>query len=134
MPVNPMSTHQVTSDTPFLEPNLARPTGLVWLPAGSEDDKGSDSKHEKKKSHKSKHRSDKKSDKKSRGHSDKPSDKSTDRNVDKINGLSCSGWCSDIFHLKKNVYTCHMKTANHPPACPAFKRPFSSIYVYSQKE
>ena len=83
MPVNPMSTHQVPSDTPFLDPNLARPTGPVWLPAGSEDDKGSDSKHEKKKSHKSKHRSDKKSDKKSRGHSDKP-DKSTNRNVDKV--------------------------------------------------
>ena len=36
--------------------------------------------------------------------------------------------------MKENVYTYHMKTANHPPACPAFKRPFYSIYVYSQKE
>ena len=59
MPVNPMPTHQVTSDTPFLDPNLARPTGRVWLPAGPEDAKGSDNKHEKKKSHKSKHKSEK---------------------------------------------------------------------------
>ena len=36
--------------------------------------------------------------------------------------------------MNKNVYTYHMKTENHPPACPAFKRPFSRIYVYSQKE
>ena len=52
----------------------------MWLPAGPEDDKGSDSKHEKKKSHKSKHKSDKKSDKKSRGHADKSSDKPTNKN------------------------------------------------------
>ena len=84
MPVNPMSSHQVTSDTPFLDPNLARPTGPVWLPAGSKDDKGSDSKHGKKKSDKSKHRSNKKSDTKFRGHADKSSDKSTDRNADKV--------------------------------------------------
>ena len=34
--------------------------------------------------------------------------------------------------MKKNVYTYHMKTANHPPACPTFKRPFSSIYPTSK--
>ena len=85
MPVNPMPSHQITSDTPFLDPNLARPTGPVWLPAG-QDDKGSDSKHEKKKSHKSKHKSDKKSDKKSRAHADKTSDKPTDKNDPHVEG------------------------------------------------
>ena len=78
MSVTPVSAHQVISDTPFLDPNTARPTGLVRLPAGSEDAKGSESKHEKKKSHKSKH----KFDKKSCRHSDKLSDKSTDRHFD----------------------------------------------------
>ena len=83
MPVNPVSAQKVLSDTPFLDPSSARPTGPVWLPAGVEDDKGSDTKHEKKKYHKSKHKSDKKSDKKSHRHSGRHSDKSTDRHGDK---------------------------------------------------
>ena len=84
MPVNPVSSQKVLSDTPFIDPSSARPTGPVWLPAGSEEDKGSDAKHEKKKSHKSKHKSDKKTDKKSHRHSGRHSDKSTDRHGDKV--------------------------------------------------
>ena len=82
MPVNPVSAQKVLSDTPFLDPSSARPTGPVWLPAAAEDNKGSDAKPEKKKSHKSKHKSDKKSDKKAHRHSGRHSDKSTDRHVD----------------------------------------------------
>ena len=82
MPVNPVSAQKVLSDTPFLDPSSARPTGPVWLPAEAEDNKGSDAKPEKKKSHKSKHKSDKKSDKKTHKHSGRHSDKSTDRQGD----------------------------------------------------
>ena len=78
MPVNPVSAKKVLSDTPFLDPSSARPTGPVWLPAEAEDNKGSDAKPEKKKSHKSKHKSDKKTHK----HSGRHSDKSTDRHGD----------------------------------------------------
>ena len=47
MPVNPVPAHKVLSDTPFLDPSSARPTGPVWLPAEAEDNKGSDAKPEK---------------------------------------------------------------------------------------
>ena len=59
MPVNPFPAQKVLSDTPFLDPSSARPTGPVWLPAEAEDNKGSDVKPEKKKPHKHK-KSDKK--------------------------------------------------------------------------
>ena len=37
--------------------------------------------------------------------------------------------------MKKNVYTYHMKTANHPPACPAFKDLFSAfMFIYKKNE
>ena len=83
MPINPVSAQKVLSDTPFLDPSSARPTGPVWLPAGAEDDKGSDNKLEKKNSRRSKHKSDKKSDKKSHRHSGRHSDKSTHWTRDK---------------------------------------------------
>ena len=77
MPVNPVPAHKVLSDTPFLDPSSARPTGLVWLPAEAEENKGSDAKPEKKKPHKHK-----KSDKKTHRHSGRHSDKPTDRQRD----------------------------------------------------
>ena len=80
MPVNPVPAQKVLSDTPFLDPFSARPTGPVWLPAEAEDNKGSDAKPKKKKSHK--HKSGKKSDKKTHKHSGRHSDKSTDRQGD----------------------------------------------------
>ena len=77
MPVNPVPAQKVLSDTPFLDPSSARPTGPVWLPAEAEDNKGSDVKPEKKKPHKHK-----KSDKKTHRHSGRHSDKPTDRQRD----------------------------------------------------
>ena len=77
MPVNPVPAQKVLSDTPFINPSSARPTGPVWIPAEAEHSKGSDSKPEKKKSHKHK-----KSDKNTHKHSGRHSDKSTDRQKD----------------------------------------------------
>ena len=77
IPVNPVPAQKVLSDTPFLDPSSARPTGPVWLPAEAEHNKGSDAKPEKKKSHKHK-----KSDKKTHKHSSRHFDKSTDRQRD----------------------------------------------------
>ena len=74
MPVKPVSAQKVLSDTPFIDPSSARPTGPVWPPAESVDDNGSDVKPDKKKSHKHK-----KSDKKTHRHSGIHSAKPTDR-------------------------------------------------------
>ena len=70
MPVKPVSAQKVLSDTPFIDPSSARPTGPVWPPAESVDANGSDIKPDKKKSHKHK-----KSHRHSGKHSGKPTDK-----------------------------------------------------------
>ena len=37
--------------------------------------------------------------------------------------------------MNKNVYTYHMKTANHPPACPAFKDLFPAfMFIHKKNE
>ena len=37
--------------------------------------------------------------------------------------------------MKKNVYTYHMKTANHPPASPAFKKKhFFPAFMFIHKK
>ena len=37
--------------------------------------------------------------------------------------------------MNKNVYTYHTKTANHPPACPAFKDLFPAfMFIYKKNE
>ena len=36
--------------------------------------------------------------------------------------------------MKKNVYTYHMKTANHPPASPAFQKDLFPAFMFIHKK